>query len=38
MELLVGEYDKKDDVKNVHYTKGGPYFYILKIIEIVDIE
>ena len=23
---LVGEYDKKDDVKNVHYTKGGPYF------------
>ena len=23
---LVGEYDYKDDVKNVHYTKGGPYF------------
>jgi hypothetical protein len=23
---LVGEYEYKDDVKNVHYTKGGPYF------------
>jgi|TARA_R110000822_G_scaffold99102_2_gene223720 hypothetical protein len=23
---LVGEYDKKEDVKNVHFTKGGPYF------------
>jgi hypothetical protein len=23
---LVGEYDYKEDVKNVHYTKGGPYF------------
>ena len=23
---LVGEYDKKPDVKNLHYTKGGPYF------------
>ena len=23
---LVGEYDHKDDVKNVHYTKGGPWF------------
>jgi hypothetical protein len=23
---LVGEYPKKDDVKNVHYTIGGPYF------------
>jgi len=23
---LVGEYEHKDDVKNVHYTKGGPWF------------
>jgi lipopolysaccharide biosynthesis glycosyltransferase len=23
---LVGEYNYKEDVKNVHYTKGGPYF------------
>jgi hypothetical protein len=23
---LVGEYEFKDDVKNVHYTKGGPWF------------
>jgi len=23
---LVGEYPYKEDVKNVHYTKGGPYF------------
>ena len=23
---LVGEYEYKDDVKNVHYTKGGPWF------------
>jgi hypothetical protein len=23
---LVGEYKYKEDVKNVHYTKGGPYF------------
>ena len=23
---LVGEYDYKEDVKNVHYTKGGPWF------------
>ena len=23
---LVGEYEHKDDVKNVHYTKGGPCF------------
>jgi len=23
---LVGEYAHKDDVKNVHYTKGGPWF------------
>ena len=23
---LVGEYDKKDNIKNLHYTKGGPYF------------
>ena len=23
---LVGEYDYKEDVKNVHFTKGGPYF------------
>ena len=23
---LVGEYSYKEDVKNVHYTKGGPYF------------
>jgi len=23
---LVGEYEHKEDVKNVHYTKGGPWF------------
>jgi len=23
---LVGEYEYKDDVKNVHFTEGGPYF------------
>ena len=23
---LVGEYEHKDEVKNVHYTKGGPWF------------
>ena len=23
---LVGEYEHKDDVKNIHYTKGGPWF------------
>ena len=23
---LVGEYEHKDDVKNVHYTEGGPWF------------
>ena len=23
---LVGEYDYKENVKNIHYTKGGPYF------------
>ena len=23
---LVGEYSYKKDVKNIHYTKGGPYF------------
>jgi lipopolysaccharide biosynthesis glycosyltransferase len=23
---LVGEYNYKEDVKNIHYTKGGPYF------------
>ena len=23
---LVGEYEKKDNIKNLHYTKGGPYF------------
>jgi len=23
---LVGEYEKKDGIKNLHYTKGGPYF------------
>ena len=23
---LVGEYEHKEDVNNVHYTKGGPYF------------
>ena len=23
---LVGEYEHKDNVKNVHYTKGGPWF------------
>ena len=23
---LVGEYSHKDDVKNIHYTKGGPWF------------
>ena len=23
---LVGEYEHKDDIKNVHYTKGGPWF------------
>jgi hypothetical protein len=23
---LVGEYPYKEDVKNVHYTDGGPYF------------
>ena len=23
---LVGEYEHKDDVKNVHFTEGGPYF------------
>jgi len=23
---LVGEYEYKEDVKNVHYTKGGPWF------------
>ena len=23
---LVGEYEHKDDVNNVHYTKGGPWF------------
>ena len=23
---LVGEYEYKEDVKNLHYTKGGPYF------------
>jgi len=23
---LVGEYDHKEDVKNVHYTEGGPWF------------
>lgn len=23
---LVGEYTYKEDVKNIHYTKGGPYF------------
>jgi len=22
----VGEYAKKPDIKNLHYTKGGPYF------------
>ena len=26
LNWLVGEYDKKEDVKNVHFTKGGPYF------------
>ena len=23
---LVGEYEKKDDVSNIHYTEGGPWF------------
>ena len=23
---LVGEYEHKEDVKNVHYTEGGPWF------------
>jgi len=30
---LVGEYNYKEDVKNVHYTKGGPYFTDYKVCD-----